>query len=113
MGAWTKNLPKNVGTCPVHLIQLIARNLVFKIFMYFLKKTFTHLLCICTFIRTHFCQETRKFLDELVNVIPNSEYVKRGKTDMKDLVQQSKEREFTDIIVINEDMKKPSILYYC
>ena len=45
-----------------------------------------------------------------MNVIPNSEYVKRGKVDMKDLVKQSTEREYTDIIVINEDMKKPSIL---
>ena len=34
MGAWTKNLPKNVGTrlSPGHHLQLIARNLVFKIF---------------------------------------------------------------------------------
>ena len=32
MGAWTKNLPKNVGTCPGHHLQLIAQNLVFKIF---------------------------------------------------------------------------------
>ena len=32
MGAWTKKLPKNVGTCPGHHLQLIARNLVFEIF---------------------------------------------------------------------------------
>ena len=27
-----KNLPKNVGACPGHHLQLIARNIVFKIF---------------------------------------------------------------------------------
>ena len=32
MGALTKNLPKNVGNCPFHHLQLIARNLVFEIF---------------------------------------------------------------------------------
>ena len=31
MGAWTKYLPKNVGSCPGHHHQLIARNLVFEI----------------------------------------------------------------------------------
>ena len=32
IGAWTKNLPKNVFTCPGHQPQLIARNIVIKIF---------------------------------------------------------------------------------
>ena len=31
MGAWTKHLPKNIGSCPGHHHQLIARNLVFEI----------------------------------------------------------------------------------
>ena len=44
-------------------------------------------------------------------MIPNGEYVKRGKVDMKELVKQANEKEYTDIVVINEDMKKPSILY--
>ena len=48
----------------------------------------------------------------MVNVIPNSEYVKRGKVDMKDLVKESVDRNFSHIVVINEDMKKPSILLY-
>ena len=30
--SWTKNLPKNVGTCLGNHLQLIARNLVFKTF---------------------------------------------------------------------------------
>ena len=45
-----------------------------------------------------------------MNVIPNSIYCKRGKVDMREMVNQAKEKDFTDIIVINEDMKKPSIL---
>lgn len=57
--------------------------------------------------------ETRKLLDELVNVMPNSEYVKRGKVDMKDLVKSATEREYTDVIVINEDMKKPNSVIVC
>lgn len=56
---------------------------------------------------------TRKFVDELVNVIPNSEYSKRGKVDMKCLVKQSVDAGFTDIIVINEDMKKPNSIIVC
>ena len=32
MGAWTQNLPQNVGTCPGRHLQLIARNFVFEIF---------------------------------------------------------------------------------
>ena len=28
MGAWTKNLPKNVDTCPGHLAQFKAQNIV-------------------------------------------------------------------------------------
>ena len=38
------------------------------------------------------------------------EYIKRGKVDMKQLVEQAVGQEYTDIVVINEDMKKPSIL---
>ena len=57
-------------------------------------------------------QETRKLLDEIVNVMPNSEYVKRGKVDMKELVKGAIEREYSHVVVINEDMKKPSILLY-
>ena len=47
-----------------------------------------------------------------MNVMPNSEYVKRGKVDMKDLVKEAIEREYSHVVVINEDMKKPSILLY-
>ena len=50
-------------------------------------------------------------LDELVNVMPNSEYIKRGKVDMKQLVKESNDKEYTHVVVIKEDMKKPSILY--
>lgn len=46
-----------------------------------------------------------------MNVIPGSEYAKRGKVDMKDLVKQSVDKGYTDVVVINEDMKKPSILF--
>ena len=32
LGAWTKNLPHDIGTCPGHHLQLIARNHFFEIF---------------------------------------------------------------------------------
>lgn len=57
--------------------------------------------------------ETRKILDELVDMIPNSEYIKRGKVDMKQLVEQAVGQEYTDIVVINEDMKKPNSIIVC
>ena len=44
-------------------------------------------------------------------MMPNSEYIKRGKVDMKQLVKESNDKEYTHVVVINEDMKKPSILY--
>lgn len=52
--------------------------------------------------------ETRKLLDELVNVMPNSEYVKRGKVDMKNLVKEAVEKQYSHIVVLNEDLKKPN-----
>lgn len=57
--------------------------------------------------------ETRKLLDELVNVMPNSEYIKRGKVDMKQLVKESNDKEYTHVVVINEDMKKPNSIVVC
>ena len=43
-------------------------------------------------------------------MIPNSDILFRKKMDLKKIIAQAKEREYTDVMVINEDQKTPSIL---
>ena len=56
-------------------------------------------------------QETIKFIEDLKQTIPNSEYHERKGIDIKKIVPQAIEKEFTDILVVNEDHKKASILF--
>ena len=59
-------------------------------------------------------QYTRNLAYELQECIPNSEVFKRGnhKTHaFKRIVKAAIERDYTDIIIINEDKAKPSILW--
>jgi ribosome production factor 1 len=53
-------------------------------------------------------QTTWKFCYELRKIIPNSEIFGRKKVSMKKAVKQAIEREYTDIILVNEDNKVPS-----
>lgn len=48
------------------------------------------------------------FIKDLLSVIPNSEYKYRKGVDFKEVVKQAKEREYTSIVVVNEDQKKAS-----
>lgn len=62
-------------------------------------------ICDLFFLTT---QTTWKFCYELRKIIPNSEIFGRKKVSMKKAVKQAIEREYTDIILVNEDNKVPS-----
>ncbi|KAJ2665337.1 Ribosome production factor 1 [Coemansia sp. RSA 1200] len=52
---------------------------------------------------------TISFVKELVSVIPNLEYVKRGKKfALQQIIQFCRNREYTDLIVVTEDHKEPT-----
>jgi ribosome production factor 1 len=46
-------------------------------------------------------------------MLPNAELYYRRGLDLKKIIPQAKEKDFTDIMVINEDRKEPSIFDYC
>eukprot|EP00656_Telonema_subtile_P026050 TRINITY_DN28045_c0_g1_i1.p2 TRINITY_DN28045_c0_g1~~TRINITY_DN28045_c0_g1_i1.p2 ORF type:complete len:370 (+),score=77.65 TRINITY_DN28045_c0_g1_i1:137-1246(+) len=48
------------------------------------------------------------YIEDLMAVFPNSAYYKRGTHEMKKIVDQAIEREFTDIVVITEKQKTPN-----
>lgn len=51
-----------------------------------------------------------EFATELVDIFPNTHFVKRKpQFEMKHIIEFSKNRDFTDIMVINEDRKEPSM----
>ena len=52
--------------------------------------------------------KTHLFMRELNKCIPNSEVRLRRSTDIKKIVVQAVEREYTDILVVNEDKKLPN-----
>ncbi|CAM6026775.1 hypothetical protein CY35_05G111600 [Sphagnum magellanicum] len=54
------------------------------------------------------CNNTRNFIKELLTVIPNAHYYKRGSYDLKQIVKYAKNRDFTSMIVVNEDRKYPN-----
>uniref|UniRef100_A0A915J1I9 Brix domain-containing protein n=1 Tax=Romanomermis culicivorax TaxID=13658 RepID=A0A915J1I9_ROMCU len=54
--------------------------------------------------------KTWKFCYELKRCIPNSEMFSRKYVSMKKLVKQALEKKFTDIIIVNENRRKPSEL---
>jgi ribosome production factor 1 len=50
-----------------------------------------------------------EFAAELVDVFPNSQYIRRGKKfSIKQIIEFCTNREFTDVLVINEDRKVSS-----
>jgi len=52
------------------------------------------------------CHETMKFIDDLLNIVPNSQYKNRRGIDLKKIIPQAIQHGFTDLVVINEDHKK-------
>lgn len=53
-------------------------------------------------------KKTRIFGVELCRIIPNSVSRYRNKADLKKIVESAKARNFSDVIIINEDMKQPN-----
>ncbi|KAJ7561841.1 hypothetical protein O6H91_03G043700 [Diphasiastrum complanatum] len=53
---------------------------------------------------------TRKFIRELLNIIPNAHYYKRGSYTLKQIVKYAKNREFTSLIVVHENQREPNDL---
>lgn len=55
---------------------------------------------------------TFEFCDELVNVIPGAEFIRRKKGknfEMGNIAYWASKRNYTNLIVVNEDMKRPSM----
>ncbi|PKI48880.1 hypothetical protein CRG98_030728 [Punica granatum] len=50
------------------------------------------------------------FISELLDVIPNSEYFKRGTYDLKKIVEYAKTKDFTSLIVVHTNRRKPDAL---
>ncbi|WVZ82697.1 hypothetical protein U9M48_029932 [Paspalum notatum var. saurae] len=50
------------------------------------------------------------FIEELMQVIPNSHYVKRGTYELKKIVEYAKNREFTSLIVVHTNRREPDAL---
>ena len=48
------------------------------------------------------------FSKQLAATIPNTEFFSRHDQDLKKIILRAKERNYTDVIVINEDRKKPN-----
>ncbi|KAK6637536.1 hypothetical protein RUM44_007958 [Polyplax serrata] len=52
--------------------------------------------------------KTRRFCKELTRIIPNSLAKYRSRMSVKKMVKAATDRNFSDIIIINEDQKKPN-----
>ena len=48
------------------------------------------------------------FIADMQAVIPNSAYYKRGTFELKHVCEMATKRDFTDILIINENKKKPN-----
>jgi len=57
--------------------------------------------------------DTYKFAEEMINIFPNSECIPRKTASLKSIIKGAIERGYTDIVVINEDRKKPTGLVVC
>ncbi|XP_065834104.1 ribosome production factor 1-like [Oscarella lobularis] len=56
---------------------------------------------------------TVKFMEELLDTIPNCEFRRRKIVDVKKVIEQAKDHQFTDVIVVNEDRKQPNGIFLC
>lgn len=71
---------------------------------YFEGKTVPKVLfTTCNRPRNH---ETMLFIEDLLQVVPNSEYKNRKGIDLKKIIPDAVQRGFTAIVVVNEDQKK-------
>ncbi|XP_073975601.1 probable ribosome production factor 1 [Rhodnius prolixus] len=53
-------------------------------------------------------QKTRTFGIELCRMIPNSMFRYRGRSSVKKIVKRATEKNFSDVLIINENMKEPN-----
>lgn len=51
---------------------------------------------------------TIKFIAELLRVLPNAHYYKRGSYEIKQIVKYAKNRDFTAIIIVHDNRKEPN-----
>lgn len=51
------------------------------------------------------------FIKDLLHAIPNAHYKYRKGMDIKKIIPQAVEKGFTDLVVVNEDHRKASILF--
>ena len=63
-------------------------------------------IAFCTF------QKTTRFCKELQTCIPNSEIYYRRGLDLKKIIPQAIKKDYTDLLVINENRQTPSILFW-
>ncbi|GKV49413.1 hypothetical protein SLEP1_g56163 [Rubroshorea leprosula] len=50
------------------------------------------------------------FISELLSIIPNAHYYKRGTYDLKKIVEYAKNKDFTSIIVVHTNRREPDAL---
>ncbi|KAA8516234.1 hypothetical protein F0562_019413 [Nyssa sinensis] len=50
------------------------------------------------------------FISELLSVIPNAHYYKRGTYDLKNIVEYAKNKDFTSIIVVHSNRREPDAI---
>ncbi|XP_010542822.1 PREDICTED: ribosome production factor 1-like [Tarenaya hassleriana] len=50
------------------------------------------------------------FVSELLSVIPNSHYYKRGTYDLKKIVEYAKKKDFTSLVVVHTNRREPDAL---
>ena len=57
-------------------------------------------------------QSVYEFAEEFTSIFPEARFVKRGSQfEIKRIVEIAIKNEFSDVIIINEDRKKPSKFY--
>ncbi|KAM5583454.1 hypothetical protein ABKV19_003380 [Rosa sericea] len=50
------------------------------------------------------------FIEELLSVIPNAQYYKRGTYDLKKIIEYANKKEFTSLIVVHTNRREPDAL---
>ena len=53
-------------------------------------------------------QKTIHFIRELTKIFPKSECQWRKRSSVKKMIKSAKEKDYTDVVVVNEDRRVPS-----
>jgi ribosome production factor 1 len=80
---------------------------------YFTEKTTPKILITTCLTWDHKGKSTISFIKDLVRMFPNMYYRPRKRYKLTDIVEYCKKDNYTDIIVINEDRKRPHSLILC